>query len=46
MPYPHVASILAGHTVAEARQASNQPLSRHAARQFHAASSGMSSSFT
>lgn len=43
---PYMASLLANHGVAEAPQSANQPAGRYGARQFHAASTGISSSFT
>src|ERR1035437_2045847 len=43
---PYVASLLPNHGVAEPFQRANQPVGRYPARQFHAASKAISSSFT
>ena len=46
MKKPDVASLLANHGIAEPFQCANQPSGRNSARQFHAASTGINSSFT
>ncbi len=46
MPEPDVASLLADHPVAEALDDGNYAFCRNSARQLHAASTGISSSFT
>ena len=45
MPQPDVATFLAEHRVSEAGQQVDQTIAGHAARQFHAASNGINSSF-
>ena len=46
VPQPDVASLLTDHPVAEASQRVNDTVCGYAARQPHAASTGISSSFT
>ena len=46
MPQPEVAALLTDHAITGVFECAGQPVSGHAARQLHAASTGISSSFT
>ena len=46
VPQPDVAALLTDHRVAEVFQRVNYPVCGYAARQLHAASTGINSSFT
>jgi hypothetical protein len=46
VPQPDVAALLTNHLIAEALQGADYTICGYAARQLHAASTGISSSFT
>jgi hypothetical protein len=46
MTQPDVAAFLANHAITEAFECAGETFAGHAPRQLHAASTGMSSSFT